>query len=178
MRGGAQTIQLRNKTASDAELLSQVLALKSALPADTQLLINDRVDVAIEAKLWGLHIGQSDGDPRDVRKRIGPNMVLGLSIENAGQLGRIPHDCVDYLGVGPIRATETKLDHAAPIGLEGLNRIVRDAGLPCVAIGGLGLGDCAAVKQTNAIGIAVVSAISKAQDPEAAARALMEEWSG
>ena len=176
-KGGARTVQLRDKAASDAQMLAQALALKDALPEGVQLLVNDRVEVAIRAGLWGLHIGQSDGDPRAVRARIGPNIVLGLSIENEGQLAQVPRECVDYLGVGPVRATATKPDHALPVGFDGLARIVARAGLPCVAIGGVGTGDMAVVKGTGAVGVAVVSAISRAADPEVAARGLLDEWS-
>ncbi len=174
--GGVRTIQLRDKTASDAEMLQQAKALQAVLPEGTQLLVNDRVDVAVEAGLWGLHIGQGDGDPRAIRARIGPAMALGLSVESAVHLDGLPRDCVDYLGVGPVRATSSKPDHAAPIGFDGLAAIIARAGLPCVAIGGLKPGDCAAVRKAGAEGMAVVSAIARAQDPRAAARDLLEEW--
>lgn len=177
VRGGARTIQLRDKQASDEVLLAQVLALRDELPAQVQLVINDRVEVAIAARLWGLHIGQNDGDPADIRARIGPDMVLGLSVNCESQLAAIPRDCVDYLGVGPVRATASKPDHAAPIGFDGLARIVARTGLPCVAIGGLKHGDCAAVKSSGARALAAVSAIARAAAPEEAARALTTEWS-
>ena len=177
VRGGARTIQLRDKQASDEVLLAQVLALRDALPAQVQLVVNDRVEVAIAARLWGLHIGQKDGDPADIRARIGPDMVLGLSVNCESQLAAVPRDCVDYLGVGPVRATASKPDHASPIGFYGLARIVARAGLPCVAIGGLKQGDCAAVKSAGARALAVVSAIARAAAPEEAARALTTEWS-
>ena len=151
--------------------------MKAALPEEVRLIVNDRIEVAIEAGISGVHIGQSDGDPRKIRGRIGPTMMLGLSIEHEDQLQAVPRDWVDYLGVGPVRATATKPDHAPPIGLAGLREIVRMAGLPCVAIGGIGPGDCAAIRATGAAGIAVVSAIARAEDPELAARALAEEWS-
>lgn len=174
--GGARTIQLRDKTASDRALIALAQALRSALPASVALLVNDRVEVALAAGLSGLHIGQSDGDPRVIRTRIGADMILGLSIDCEAQIAQVPRDCLDYLGVGPVRATPTKPDHAPPIGFDGLARIVARTSLPCVAIGGLGTGDCAAVKATGAQGLAVVSAIARAPDPEAAARGLAVEW--
>jgi thiamine-phosphate pyrophosphorylase len=174
--GGACTVQLRDKSATDAQMLLQIRTLQAALPHGTRLVVNDRVGVAIEAGLWGLHIGQADGDPREIRARIGPDMVLGLSVESIAHLDKLPRDCVDYLGVGPVRATASKPDHATPIGFDGLARIIAGAGLPCVAIGGLKPGDCAAVKAAGAHGMAVVSAIARAPAPREAARALLKEW--
>jgi thiamine-phosphate pyrophosphorylase len=102
-------------------------------------------------------------------------MILGLSIETEVQARRIPAG-VDYIGVGPVRATPTKPDHAAPIGLDGLARIVAAARLPAYAIGGLTLADAVAVRATGAIGMAVVSAVVRATDPEAATRAFVTAW--
>ena len=176
-RGGAQTIQLRNKTASDDEMTQQALTLKQLLaPFDVTLVINDRVEAAIASAADGLHIGQGDGDPTLIRQRIGPGMILGLSLESESQLDAVPPAGVDYLGVGPIRATATKPDHAPPIGFDGLARITARTQLPCVAIGGIGLGDAQQLRAAGAAGIAVVSAISRAASPEQAARWLLEEW--
>ncbi|WP_371225188.1 thiamine phosphate synthase [Roseovarius sp. 2305UL8-3] len=176
-RGGARLIQLRDKSASTPELAAQAQELQTVLAQhDAKLIINDRVDVAITIGAYGLHIGQSDGDPRDIRARIGPDMMLGLSVENADQLADVPLDCVDYLGVGPIRATASKPDHAPPIGFAGLGQITKTTPLPCYAIGGIGPGDAAGLRAAGAVGLAVVSAIARSADPEVATRALLEEW--
>jgi len=177
VRGGARLIQLRDKSASAEEMTAQAMALQAAIaPIGAKLIINDRVDVAIATDACGLHIGQGDGDPRDVRSRIGPDMILGLSVEDAGQVPDVPLDCVDYLGVGPIRATATKPDHAPPIGFSGLADVIKNTPLPCYAIGGIGAGDCADLKRVGAVGLAVVSAIARADDPEVATRDLLKEW--
>ncbi len=176
-RGGASLIQLRDKTASVADMTVQAQQMQAALsPLGARLIINDRVDVAIAVEAYGLHIGQGDGDPREIRARIGPYMILGLSVENIDQQSRVPLDCVDYLGVGPVRATATKPDHAPPIGISGLAEITKNTPLPCYAIGGIGPGDANGVREAGAVGLAVVSAISRADDPEAATRALVKEW--
>ena len=83
---------------------------------------------------------------------------------------------VDYIGAGPVRATSTKPDHATPVGFDGLAQIVAAAALPVFAIGGLKPGDAGAVRATGAIGMAVVSAVTRAPDPAAATRALLAEW--
>ncbi|WP_306151324.1 thiamine phosphate synthase [Roseovarius sp. MMSF_3281] len=175
-RGGAAVVQLRDKAASDDEMLELARGLREALPEAVKLIVNDRVDVAVWSGCDGLHIGQGDGDVVAARKRLGPDRILGLSIERESQVAAIPTGYVDYIGVGPVRATATKPDHAAPIGFDGLARIIGAAGLPAVAIGGIGPGDAGQVKLAGAEGVAVVSAIARADDPEAAARSLLEEW--
>ena len=176
-RGGAAWVQLRHKTLPDAAFAELARALIARLaPFGAMLIINDRVEVARDIAAPGLHIGQSDGDPRDVRARIGPDMILGLSIEAEDQVADVPPG-VDYLGVGPIRATGSKPDHAPPMGFDGLARATAQTDLPCMAIGGLNADDVPAIQKAGCTGIAIVSAISRADDPEAAARAFVQKWS-
>ena len=112
---------------------------------------------------------------QDIRRRLPQGMVLGLSIETVDQARHIPAG-IDYIGAGPIRATATKPDHAAPVGFDGLAAIVAAARLPTYAIGGIGLGDARAVRAAGAAGLAVVSAVTRAPDPQAATAALVAEW--
>ncbi|WP_370313220.1 thiamine phosphate synthase [Sagittula sp.] len=175
-QGGAGWIQLRDKTRSDADLLPLARELKAALqPLGARLIVNDRVEVAVAAGAHGLHIGQGDGDPAAIRARIGPDMILGLSVEQADQLAAVPQG-VDYLGVGPVYATGSKPDHAPPIGIDGFADIAARTALPCIAIGGLTAQDAAALKAAGGHGMAVVSAISRAADMTAVARALCDAW--
>ena len=140
------------------------------------LIVNDRIEVALAAGAHGLHIGQGDGDPGQARERLGPARILGLSVETPEQALRAP-SCVDYVGAGPVRATATKPDHAMPVGIAGLARIAARVTVPTIAIGGLGPGDAALLKRAGATGLAVVTAVTRAADPEAATRALVREWS-
>jgi thiamine-phosphate pyrophosphorylase len=175
-RGGAGLIQIRDKRASDAEIAALVARLLPQITAlGARLIVNDRIEVALRTGAHGLHIGQSDGDVQDIRRRLPQGMLLGLSIETVDQARRIP-PVVDYIGAGPIRATATKPDHAAPIGFDGLAAIVAAARLPTYAIGGLGPGDARAVRAAGAAGLAVVSAVTRAPDPQAATAALLAEW--
>jgi thiamine-phosphate pyrophosphorylase len=175
-RGGAGWVQLRDKRASDADMAALVARLLPALaPFGTKLIINDRVQVALKTGVHGLHIGQGDGDPAAIRRLLPDGMILGLSIETVAQARVIPAG-VDYIGAGPARATATKPDHAAPVGFDGLAQIVAASGLPTYAIGGLTHGDAQAVKRAGAIGMAVVSAVTRAPDPQAATAALLAEW--
>lgn len=176
-RGGAWAVQLRDKTATDAALHALATALLPELEAlGVRLIVNDRIEVALAAGAHGLHIGQGDGDPAQARARLGPGRILGLSVETPEQARLVPAG-VDYIGAGPVRATATKPDHAAPVGMAGLARIAAEVAVPTVAIGGLGPGDAAALKAAGAAGLAVVTAVARAADPEAATRALLREWS-
>ena len=175
-RGGAGGVQLRDKTLPDAEFAVLARDLLPRLRAEgAQLVVNDRVDVAIAIGAEVLHVGQSDGDPAEIRRRIGPGMILGLSVETEEHVSAVP-DCVDYLGVGPVYATASKPDHATPIGHAGFAAIVARTGLPCLAIGGITARDAAPVRAAGGAGLAVVSAISRAADMEAAARDLVQAW--
>ena len=177
LRGGAHVIQLRDKRATDAQLLAQALRLKPAIRAAGALLIlNDRLSVALAAGADGLHIGQGDGDPIAARAALGPERILGLSIETLAQVALIPQG-VDYIGAGPVRATATKPDHAAPLGMAGLGQIVAASPVPVVAIGGLTLSDARPLRAMGCAGMALVSAIASTPDPEAATKAFVTAWS-
>lgn len=176
VRGGATMIQVRDKRATDAELTALVAMLMPEVSSHgVTLIVNDRIDVALAAGAHGVHVGQGDGDPVAIRSRLPDGMLLGLSIENIEQACRVPPG-VDYIGAGPVHATATKPDHAPPIGLDGLAGIVSAVRVPTYAIGGLTEGDAARVKATGAVGMAVVSAITRARDAEAATRALVAAW--
>ncbi len=175
-RGGAWAVQLRDKRACDAEMTDIAREIRDVLrPFGARLIINDRLEVARASDADGLHIGQGDGDPEDARAALGPGKLLGLSIEARSQCAAIPA-CVDYIGVGPVRATATKPDHAPPLGMGGLAAIIAEARVPAFAIGGITARDARALKGAGAIGMAVVSAISRAPDPEAATKALCDAW--
>ncbi len=175
-RGGAWAVQLRDKTATDSAVHALAVHLRPELSAlGVKLIVNDRIEVALSAGADGLHIGQEDGDPQVARARLGPEAILGLSVETLAQARRLP-PCVDYIGAGPVRKTATKPGHAAPVGFAGLASIASAVRVPVIAIGGLGPGDAAAAKASGAAGLAVVSAVTRAADPEAATRALVADW--
>jgi len=175
-RGGVTIVQLRDKHASDAELIAQARRLKAALAGSgVPLIINDRLEVALAAGADGLHLGQDDGDVIEARQALGPDAILGLSVQTHEQLARVDPSRLDYLGLGPVFATPSKGDHAQPIGLEGLASLVAASPLPAVAIGGLKAEHAAAVRAAGAQGAAVISAICGQPDPEAAARVFVRQ---
>lgn len=184
VRGGVRTVQIRDHEASAAELLALVLAVAAVLDERTTLLVDDRVDVALAARLagarvHGVHVGQSDLPVAAARALLGPDAVIGLTANTPAHLDAahaLPAGTVDYLGVGVIRPTATKPDHPAPLGIEGFAELAAATALPCVAIGGVRLDDAAALRSAGAAGLAVVSAICAADDPSAVAAALRAEW--
>ncbi|WP_290786141.1 thiamine phosphate synthase [Halomonas sp.] len=175
VRGGVTVVQLRNKHAADGEMIDQARRLKAALAGSgVPLIINDRLAVAVESGADGLHIGQDDGEVAAARMALGERALLGLSVQTPAQLARVDIERLDYLGLGPVFATPSKHDHAEPLGFEGLAALVAASPLPAVAIGGLKVEHVAAIRQSGAGGLAVISAICGHPDPEAAARAIRE----
>lgn len=171
--GGAGVVQLREKTADVRQFTALARALRELLePLRVPLIINDRVDVALAADAHGVHVGQTDMHPADVRRLIGPDKLLGLSIDHWSQLEEAQGLDVDYLGVGPVFATATKADAGAPLGLDGLKRAVAFSNKPVVAIGGITVENAAEVAACEPAGLAVVSAICSAESPGRAARDL------
>ncbi|KPH05809.1 thiamine phosphate synthase (plasmid) [Rhizobium acidisoli] len=174
--GGATMVQLRDKHAGTAGMIETGRALKQALDGTGALLIvNDDVEAAIAIGADGLHIGQEDMDAATARAMIGSDMILGLSVETAALAAGVDPSLVDYTGIGPVFATPTKADHKQPIGFHGLARLVAVSPVPSVAIGGLKAEHVAEVFAAGARGLAVVSAICGAPDPEAATRRIAAE---
>ncbi len=173
MRGGATLVQLRENHASAREFLELARALRRRLdPLGVPLIINDRVDIALAAGAAGVHVGQNDLPYEDARRLLGPDAIIGLSVETLEQAMEAERWDVDYLGVSPIFSTPTKTDTLTEWGLEGLEKLARVSRHPLVAIGGIHPGNVEAVIPAPADGVAVVSAICSAEDPAAAARAL------
>jgi len=173
--GGATVIQVRHKRASTAERIALARSVKDALRDTSALVVmNDDIDAAIEADVDALHIGQRDVTPAVARARIGPQMILGLSVNSESAAHAVDPALVDYVGIGPVFATPTKPDHEQPIGFAGLARIVAACSVPAVAIGGLKQQHVNDVLASGASGIAVVSAICGTPDPRLAAKELWE----
>ena len=173
--GGATIVQLRDKKASTATMIETGRALRQVLSGSgVPLIINDDVEAAIACGADGVHVGQGDMAAATVRQRIGPDMILGLSVTSLTEAKAATSAPVDYLGIGPVLATGTKSDHAPVMGFDGLAAAIRAVSVPVVAIGGLKHSHIEAVFQSGANGIAVVSAICGEADPDRAARDLSQ----
>lgn len=171
VEGGVTMVQLREKCADTREFIALAQRLKKAL-GGIPLIINDRVDVALAAEADGVHIGQSDMPYEMARRLLGPDRIIGLSVENFRQIEEANAIDVDYIGISPVFATSTKTDTATPFGLDGLAKAVAMSVHPTVAIGGINSGNAAGVMAKGADGIAVVSAIVCAPSPRHAAAQL------
>ena len=173
VRGGVTAVQLREKECSAREFVEVARKLKEILaPLTIPLIINDRADVALAVGADGVHVGQSDMDCGDLRTLLGPDAIIGLSVETPEHAERSAALPVDYLGVGPIFSSPTKPDAAPAWGLEKLSELRRRTPQILVAIGGINAGNAREVIAAGANGIAVVSAICAAADPEQAAHDL------
>ena len=173
--GGVTMVQLREKDAPTGEFVALAKGLKALLaPLGVPLIINDRVDVALAADADGVHIGQSDMAYADARRLLGPDKIIGLSVENFHDLEVANGLDVDYIGISPVYGTPTKTDTAQPFGLEGLRRAVEMSAHPTVAIGGMNAQTIGEVIAAGADGVAVVSAICSAPSPREAARELLQ----
>jgi thiamine-phosphate pyrophosphorylase len=173
VRGGVTLVQLRDKQAEGKALLEQARALRRVLdPQGVPLIVNDRADVALAAGAAGCHVGQTDLPAPEARALLGRSALLGLSLDRPEQAGATDPGLLDYIAFGPFAATGTKSDAGAPVGVAGIRAVRSLTTLPLVAIGGIGARSAGAAIEAGADGIAVVSAIMAATDPEVAAREL------
>ena len=170
LRGGVDVVQLRDKDLPDDELVRASEPFRRACDAYGALFVlNDRPDLVEACGADGVHVGQADASVAEARATVGPDCIVGLSIETEAQLDAIAG--ADYLGVGAVFATPTKTDSVAA-GLELVRATAARVSVPWFAIGGIELANVAEVVAAGAPGVAVVRAIRDADDPEAAARAL------
>jgi thiamine-phosphate pyrophosphorylase len=184
--GGVTTVQVRDKTASRRELLELTRAVQVALAdrPDVALWVNDAVDVALLAGVDGVHLGQDDLPPAEVRALLGPDRLLGFSVSSVAELDvarALPAGTVDVVGIGPVWTTPTKPDAGSALGPDGVRALAdaaRTAGFGTVAIGGIDASRAAEVAATGVDGVCVVSAVCAAPDPAAAARALRASIDG
>ncbi len=172
--GGMTMVQLREKTADTRTFLERALALKNLLQGTgIPLIINDRVDIALAVDADGVHLGQSDMPVTIARQLLGPDKIIGLSVENFEQIKEANLLDIQYIGVSPIFSTPTKTDTHTPFGLEGARQAVALSTHPTIGIGGINASNIKAVRATGLDGVAVVSAIMSAPDPKKAAEELV-----
>lgn len=177
IEGGATIVQLRAPQWKKRRRYECALALKDVLHAyHVPLIIDDDLDIALACNADGVHVGQKDLPVHIVRKFLGPDKIVGLSINNEQQMLAVDPNVVDYVGVGPVFSTTTKPDAEAAIGIDGLAKLMKSCLVPAVAIGGIKNHHIAEIATTGVQGIAVVSAICGQNDPLGSARELSELW--
>lgn len=174
-RAGVRWVQLREKELSTRAFLEAARELKQITQAyGARLIINDRVDIALAVDADGVHVGQDDMPYEIVRSLVGPDKLIGLSVNNMIELRSALDDKPDYLGVAAVFATNTKLDTSNLLGLDGLREICTSTSLPTFAIGGINATNSKQIMQAGATGAAVVSAICGQPSPFEATRELLQ----
>jgi len=173
IRGGVDLIQLREKQATTAEFLKKAIQLKNVTDHyGIPLIINDNLAVAQQVGAFGIHVGQQDLPPSEIRRAWRDCRLLGYSVEELSQLENPEVGWADYLGVSPIFSTDTKPDTVTEWGIDGIQNLRQQTDVPLVAIGRMGRDNAAAVIKAGADCMAVVSAICAADRPREAAAEL------
>jgi thiamine-phosphate pyrophosphorylase len=175
--GGTTLVQLRDKLSDTRVMIDRARACKAAL-GKVPLLINDRVDVALAIGCEGVHIGWDDMTPADARRLLGPDAIIGLTINSPQRADATDLSLVDYAGIGGVYGTTSKQTKNGPIGVAGLARVIealhrRKPGFLTCGIAGINASNAAPVIEAGADGVSVISALSMAKDPKAAAAELL-----
>ena len=173
IRGGADTIQFRQKSGSTREMIQVARDVKQVCAeSGVTFMVNDRVDVAIASEADGVHLGQDDFPIPLARELVGKGRIIGGSAATLEEARRCLSEGADYVGFGPVYPTTSK-DDAGPVsGISVLKGVVETIPLPIIAIGGVSAENTVEVMQAGAHGIAVISAVCCREDPEQATRAL------
>ena len=172
---GVGTIQLREKQLPPGDQVPIAKRLQALCEEKGALfVVNDFVDVALAAGADGVHVGQQDESVVSARRRLGPNRIVGVSVGSPEEAVKAVADGADYLGVGPIYATQTKATRP-PAGPQLVARVRAVTSLPIVGIAGIGPGRAAPVIAAGANGVAVISAVLHAPNPVEVAQALLDE---
>lgn len=172
LKGGVTCIQLREKGLEMQAFLEEAIALKELCKRyNTPLIINDNVEIALTCQADGIHVGQEDLSPSQVRQLVGNQMMIGVSAHSVAEALEAEKNGADYLGVGAMFATSTKTD-AKPLPFQTLQAICQAVSIPVVAIGGINKANILELSGSGADGVALVSAIFGAKDIEAECREL------
>lgn len=173
LAGGVRLFQLREKDLPIGELVA--LGSETRLLTDEAgaiLLINDRVDVALAVGADGVHLGQDDF-PIDQARKLGPDLVIGASTHNVGEAIRAQDEGASYVNIGPVFPTKTKQNAGEFIGMDGVREISKHLRIPFTVMGGIKEDHIPGLLEAGARTIAVVTAVTAADDPAAAARRLL-----
>lgn len=175
VRGGTTLVQLREKDLETRPFIESAIRLKKILDGyGVPLLINDRIDVALASGADGVHLGNNDMPYEMARNILGPDAIIGLSVESDEQAREVSKLDADYIAISPVYTTPTKEELTEELGLEGVTRITGICPQPAVGIGSIKTHNAGDVIRAGASGVAVVSGICSAGDPEEAARQLRQ----
>lgn len=173
VQGGVGVVQIREKNSETRDFYELARAMKQRLKGkNVPLIINDRVDVALAVDADGVHVGQKDLPCSVIREMLGPDKIIGVSINTFDQIHKAHEEGVDYLSLSPVYPTPTKPDTTEPFGIAGLIKARKMTTTPLITIGGINKSNIGEIMATGVDGVALVSAICSAPSPRQAAEAL------
>jgi len=157
LAGGITLLQYRNKTGNARQMLEQARELKRRLGGSVKLIMNDRTDLCVAAGFDGVHVGQEDLSPEGARKVIGDRLWLGVSTHNPEQVKKADKTSADYIAIGPVFSTASKINPDPVVGIEGVRKARALTKKWLVAIGGINRANCRSVIEAGADSVAVIS---------------------
>jgi thiamine-phosphate pyrophosphorylase len=170
VRGGATSVQVRLKNATAREVVEITRSIMSRV--SVPVIVNDRADIALAAGAAGVHVGEADLPVTAIRRFVPADFIVGASLGSDAEL--LNAKDADYVGVGPVYGSDSKSDAGAEIGVEGFKRLAALVPHPAVAVGGITADRALQITVAGAVGVAVINAIFKADDPESATRAIAD----
>ena len=174
---GVKIIQHRFKTGTDKDLLQEAIQIQNLCKRYNALfIINDRVDIALASNADGIHLGQDDLDLNTARKLLGYSKIIGISANNEIDISNAIKKGCDYIGIGPVFATETK-KNKKPIGIEKIKTLTKDINIPWFAIGGITKNKISYLKSNGLKKVALISQIMNSEDPKEDAIMILKELS-
>lgn len=175
LKGGTTFVQLREKQLDEESFFKEAVEIKSLCKKyNVPFVINDNVDIAVKMGADGVHVGQSDMEAGDVRRKLGPDKIIGVSAQTVEQAVQAEKHGADYLGVGAVFQTDSK-DDAEDVSKDTLKAICEAVNIPVIAIGGISLDNILELSGSGICGIAVISAIFAQKDIESSTRKLKEK---
>lgn len=176
LKGGMKTVQLRERGLTTYELYSLACEMrKITLDFGANLIINDRIDIALAVEADGVHLGWQSLPIHKVRELFGFEKLIGVSTHNRQEALRAQDCRADYITFGPVFPTPSKVGLLEPVGPEEIQKIKNEVKMPVIALGGIHGGNVETVLEKGADGIAVISSIMRADNPENAARCLYKK---
>lgn len=175
LQAGVRMLQLREKDLSAADLLPLAKDLRELTSNyNCALLINDRVDIALAVDADGVHLGEHSMPSAAARKLLGPNKLIGVSTHSSAEIYTAAKQGADFVTFGPVFYTPSKAAYGEPVGLEKLQQACAKPSIPIYGLGGIKPDNCAAVTQSGAHGIALISALFNADSPRSTCQTLLK----
>jgi thiamine-phosphate pyrophosphorylase len=170
VRGGATSVQVRLKTAPPREVVEITRAIMSR--TSVPVIVNDRADIALAAGAAGVHVGEADLPVSAIRRFAPAGFIIGASLGGDAELANAKD--ADYVGIGPVFGSDSKRDAGRAIGVDGFTRLAGLVTIPSVAVGGITADRALQITVHGAVGVAVINAIFRADDPEHATRQIAD----